>query len=424
MTPHNPRDVHQIGGNKSALVPSDFAAPHFEWPRIEAETESAVLRQLHETISIYDDSGVMGRVERQLADFFGTKHALMISSGTMALYTAFAAAGVGPGDEILCPAYTFLATITPALALGAVPVLVDVDERGNLDPGAAEMLITAATKAIVVTHMWGIPARIADLQALAKRHGLLLIEDGSHAHGAAIGDRRIGSFGDMAAFSLQGPKPISGGEGGVLLTDSDDLYYEAVAWGHYNKRCKSEIPSDHYLHQYATTGYGLKLRAHPLALAIIEQQLSTFGAVLKGRGRTAAAMTALIESTGYFECVLPRHNEIASWYALPVLAPIVGSPSSTRRAHEALLARGCLEADRPGSTGPLNDLPLLQDPGRLYRWPQVRYRKYSSNDFPGARAFHDRLIKIPVWDREEDSAVALSYARAFEEVGRQLQRGD
>ncbi|MGH3773348.1 MAG: DegT/DnrJ/EryC1/StrS family aminotransferase [Pseudonocardiaceae bacterium] len=107
--------------------------------------------------------------------------------------------------------------------------------------------ITPKTTAIVVTHLWGIPADLEGLSALADKHGLALLEDGSHAHGATIGRQKVGTFGHSTAFSMNGPKPLSAGEGGFVLTDDDEIFYRVLLHGHYHKRCRYEIPASHTL---------------------------------------------------------------------------------------------------------------------------------------------------------------------------------
>jgi dTDP-4-amino-4,6-dideoxygalactose transaminase len=139
-----------------------------------------------------------------------------------------------------------------------------------------EKKITDKTKAIVVTHMWGIPCDMDAITVIAKKHNLRLLEDCSHAHGAKFNEQKVGTFGDAAVWSLQGQKTVTGGEGGILLTDDGEIHTRALLLGQYNKRCKQEIPRDHPLYQYALTGFGLKLRAHPLAIAMADQQFDHF----------------------------------------------------------------------------------------------------------------------------------------------------
>src|SRR5699024_9498075 len=123
------------------------------------------------------------------------------SSGTAALHSLYAACGLGPGDEVIVPAYTFFATVTPLLHLGATPILVDCDKSGNLDPADVARRITPNVKAVVATHMWGQPAAMRELKAITDEHGLTLLEDASHAHGASIDGRRIAAHSDTRRLS-------------------------------------------------------------------------------------------------------------------------------------------------------------------------------------------------------------------------------
>ena len=149
--------------------------PHFTWPPITPNTTKAVLDQLETSVSIYDRSGVIAELEDALKDYFGVRHAVLTSSGTAAIHSAYAAAYVEPGDEVIVPAYTFLATATPLLHLGAIPVLADSDETGNVSVADVEERITDKTTAIMATHLWGLPAAVDQLRQLADEHGLLFL---------------------------------------------------------------------------------------------------------------------------------------------------------------------------------------------------------------------------------------------------------
>lgn len=394
--------------------------PHFVWPVVDEATLEAVRAQLVESVSVYDRSGVVARVEDALARWHGVRHAVLMSSGTCALHAAYVAAGVGPGDEVIVPAYTFFATASPLLQTGATPVLVDCDERGNLDPARVADAVTSATRAIVVTHMWGLPADVAALRAIADTRGLLLVEDTSHAFGASVDGRPVGAFGDLAAQSLQGQKPLTGGEGGVLLTDDDELYYRGVAIAHYNVRCKREIPATHPLARYAVTGLGLKWRIHPAAAAMVEQQLGVHDAVRSGRDACAARMAARIRRLPGVEVLLPREGEQGSWYALVLrlddaLLAHVDADTLVERLHR----EGAVEVDRPGSTRPLAQLPLFQDPGGAL--PAYAGRSGARpEDYPAANDFFDRTLKLPVWHRAADMPVVDQYLDAFDKVWAEL----
>jgi len=161
--------------------------------------------------------------EREFAEHMGSKHALCVNAGSSALICALIGAGVGEGDEVIVPAYTWNATPNAVLATRALPVLAEVDESLTLDPADVERRITPRTRAILPVHMRGAPAAMDELVAIAKKHDLVLIEDVCQAAGATYRGRRLGTFGDAGAFSLQFNKIITTGEGGVLITDRYDL---------------------------------------------------------------------------------------------------------------------------------------------------------------------------------------------------------
>lgn len=392
--------------------------PHFTWPPLDDSTTKAVLNQLNNSISIYDRSGVIATLEDALCDYFGVRHAVLTSSGTAALHSMYAATFIEPGDEVVVPAYTFFATVTPLLHLGAIPILVDSDETGNLSVAEVEAKITKKTTAIVVTHLWGIPADMDGLCALADRHGLALLEDGSHAHGAQIGQQKVGTFGHSAAFSMNGPKPLSAGEGGFVLTNDDEVFYRVLLHGQYNKRCKNEIPAAHPMHHYATTGQGLKFRIHPLAAAVALDQLGHLDEYLAGRATVAKYLCdQLGQLPGIAVPAVPEGNQPA-WYGLPltyVPDELGGLP--VERFYEALQAEGCAEIDRPGSTCPLNRLPLFRHPEALFpHYQHIGRVQYRGGQFPVAEQVHHHTLKLPVWHRAEDLPLVDTYIEAFRKV--------
>src|SRR5436309_7192812 len=196
--------------------------------------ELEALRRVIESKNLFRYYGVgegpdeVASFEREFAAHFGAKHALMVNAGSSALICALIGAGVGEGDEVIVPAYTWNATPNAVLATRALPVLAEVDESLTLDPADVERRITPRTRAILPVHMRGAPAAMDALGAIATQHGLVLIEDVCQAAGATFRGRRLGTFGDAGAFSLQFNKIITTGEGGVLITDSDDLLDLAI----------------------------------------------------------------------------------------------------------------------------------------------------------------------------------------------------
>jgi 8-amino-3,8-dideoxy-alpha-D-manno-octulosonate transaminase len=193
------------------------------------EEELDALRRVIESKNLFRYYGVgegpreVAAFEREFAEYMGAKHALCVNAGSSALLCALIGAGVGEGDEVIVPAYTWNATPNAVLAARATPALADVDESLTLDPVDVERRITPRTRAILPVHMRGAPAAMDTLAQLAQRHGLVLIEDVCQAAGATFRGRRLGTFGDAGAFSLQFNKIITTGEGGVLTTNRDDL---------------------------------------------------------------------------------------------------------------------------------------------------------------------------------------------------------
>jgi 8-amino-3,8-dideoxy-alpha-D-manno-octulosonate transaminase len=170
----------------------------------------------------------VGDFEREFAGHMGSKRALCVNAGSSALICGLIGAGVGEGDEVIVPAYTWNATPNSVIAARATPVLAEVDDSLTLDPADVEQKIGPRPKAILPVHMRGAPADMAALKAIADQHGLVLVEDVCQAAGASFQGRRLGTFGDAGAFSLQFNKIITTGEGGVMITDRDDLYELAI----------------------------------------------------------------------------------------------------------------------------------------------------------------------------------------------------
>jgi 8-amino-3,8-dideoxy-alpha-D-manno-octulosonate transaminase len=196
----------------------------------ELEAVERVIRSknLYRHYGVGDGPKEVDAFEREFAAHMGARHALCVNGGSSALLCGLIGAGIGAGDEVIIPAYTWNATPNAVLASGALPVLAEVDGSLTLDPGDVERKLTSRTKAILPVHMRGGPARMDTLATLAERHGLILVEDVCQAAGASFAGHRLGTFGDAGGFSLQFNKIITTGEGGVLITDRDDLYELAI----------------------------------------------------------------------------------------------------------------------------------------------------------------------------------------------------
>ena len=209
------------------------------------------------------------RFEEAVAGQAGVRHALAVNSGTSALYLALAGLDVGPGDEVIAPGFTYVATLSAIVYARARPVLAEVDDTLNLDPADVERRITPRTKAIVAVHMLGNPARLDELRAIADAHGLPLVEDAAQAFGATYRGRWVGSHGAAGIFSFNEYKTITCGDGGMLVTDDEALYRRCFALhdqGHSPMRSGIEVGARPML--------GLNFRMTELEGAVLLAQLA------------------------------------------------------------------------------------------------------------------------------------------------------
>ena len=198
----------------------------------DEETEAAVRLLRRRSLFRYygiDLQREVESLESEFARFLGVSHAVAVTSGTGALVTALSALGVGPGQEVVIPAYFWVSVAAAVVNQGAIPVLADIDETFCLDPAEVERRMTSKTAGIVVVHMSGAPANIKPIQKLARERGVFLLEDCAQCNGGSVAGQRVGSFGDMATFSFQMNKNMTCGEGGCVVTNDVRLHRRAFA---------------------------------------------------------------------------------------------------------------------------------------------------------------------------------------------------
>ncbi|HEX5466846.1 MAG TPA: aminotransferase class I/II-fold pyridoxal phosphate-dependent enzyme [Candidatus Limnocylindrales bacterium] len=209
------------------------------------------------------------RLEQQVAELSGVGYGLAISGGgSAALWLALLCLGIGPGDEVIVPGFTFVASISSVVYAQALPVLAEVDDTFNLDPADVEQRITPRTRAIIAVHMLGAPARLDELKAIADRHGLALIEDCAQAFGATYQGVGVGGVGAVGTFSFNEFKTITAGDGGLIVTDDEELYGRLFAMhdqGHAPYRLESRYPERPFL--------GMNFRMTELSGAVLLAQL-------------------------------------------------------------------------------------------------------------------------------------------------------
>ncbi len=218
-------------------------------------------------------------LETALAARMQVKHAQLLSSGTAALTVALASAGIGAGDEVIMPTFTFVASFESILALGAIPVLVDIDDTLTLDPRAVENAITERTKVVMPVHMCGSMADLKALKALCEKHGLLLLEDACQAIGGTFEGVPLGSYGDIGCFSFDYVKTITCGEGGAIITNNSVYHKNA---DHFSDHGHDHIGMDRGAESHPFLGYNYRISELNAAVGLAQiMRLDAFLALQK-----------------------------------------------------------------------------------------------------------------------------------------------
>jgi len=200
--------------------------------RIGKEEAEAAARVMESKMLFRINDGLkeVEHFEEEWAETIGTKYSICVSGGTAALIAALVGLEIGPGDEVIVPGYTFMATATAVLAAGAIPVIAEIDDSLTLDPADVEKKINKNTKAIIPVHICGFPANMDKIMELARKYNLKVVEDACQADGGSYNGKRLGSIGDAGAFSFNHFKIISAGEGGAFVTDSRRVYERALVY--------------------------------------------------------------------------------------------------------------------------------------------------------------------------------------------------
>src|SRR3989338_546800 len=210
-------------------------------------------------------------LEKMVAKYIGRKYAVAVNSGTSALHALMIAYGFGPGDEVIVPSDTFVATANAVVMVGAKPVFAEIEEKHfGIDPALLEKKITKKTKAIMPVHYGGCACQIEAIKKIAKKHKLLLIEDAAQSLGAKIGNKKAGSFGDSAVFSVCGSKVITTGEGGMVLTDNKDIFEKLkLIRSHGRLETENYFSSTKYM-DYVMLGYNFRMSNITAALGLAQ----------------------------------------------------------------------------------------------------------------------------------------------------------
>ncbi len=218
-------------------------------------------------------------LEQAICETFGCQHAQLLSSGTAALTTAMSALGIGYGDEVILPSFTFVASFEAVLSVGAIPVFVDVDDTLTLDPAAVRNAITPKTKCIMPVHMCGSMADLDALQSICKEHNLILLEDACQSIGGTYKGKKLGTIGDAGTFSFDFVKTITCAEGGVVMTNREDVY---IASDGYTDHGHDHKGADRGADLHPFIGYNFRISELHAAVGLAQiKKLDTFLAIQK-----------------------------------------------------------------------------------------------------------------------------------------------
>ena len=331
------------------------------------------------------------QLEERFAERIGVKHALALNSATAGLHLALEAGGIGPGDEVAIPAYTFTACGEVCAYLGARPVLADVGDDYLLGPSQLEPVLTDATRAVMPVHFAGLAVDVAPLRSLVP--GAFFLEDAAHALPASVGGVSTGRLGDAAAFSFYATKTMTtGGEGGMLVTDSDAVAaragvmrlhgISADAWNRYGA-------GGHWFYEVVEPGF--KDNLTDLAAAIGLVQLSRLDELADARAAIAQRYDAAFGGSGLLELPPRRHGDRHAWHLYIVRLRLDALGLDRAAVIDALASAGI------GAS--VHFIPL-----NLHPYYQRAYG-YAPGDFPNAERLYERSISLPIWPGMTDSQV-------------------
>ena len=271
-------------------------------------------------------------LEKAITATFGVKHAQLTSSGTTALSTALAVLGVGAGDEVIMPVFTFVASFEAIITAGATPVLADINDTLCLDPKAVEAAITPNTKVIMPVHMCGSMAELDELRAICEKHNLILLEDACQAIGGSYHGKKLGSIGDAGCFSFDFVKTITCGEGGVVMTNDENLYRKA---DHYTDHGHDHAGNDRGAESHPFLGYNYRISELHAAVGLGQiQKLDQILALQKKHHTIVKEALSKVDGITFRRIPDPEGDNCS------FLSFFLPTEDLARKAHKALLENG------------------------------------------------------------------------------------
>ena len=375
----------------------------------KAETD-AVARVI-ESRSLFKINDAMHETEhceRLMREIFGVKRALLMTSGTGALTSALIGMGIGPGDEVIVPAYTYIATAMAVVAAGAIPVIADINETYTIDPAEVEKKITPRTRCVIPVHIQGFPCDMDAICALAEKYGFLILEDACQADGGSYRGRRLGTIGRAGALSFNQFKIITAGEGGALLTDDDRIYERALI---YHDASAIAFFGDQ-LHDVTEPQFcGSELRTNEISAAILHQQFLRLDGILKDLRENKKKLTGRLE--GKYR--IGKSNDLAG--DCGVTLPVVFENEAEARAFCEKFGRGAYLPIDTGKHIYTHWTAILEKRGALHpRMDPFRHPDnapfvpdYKNETYPVTLDMLARTVFVPIdpdWTDEDIDGIA------------------
>ena len=409
-----------FGGEKTVkLDPKDM----FKWPIVNQAMRDGVLQVLED--GNMSGTDISRKFEQAYADWQGSKYGLSHSSGTAALQTAMYGVGLGVGDEIICPSITYWASCAQALSLGAAVVFADIDrDTLCIDPKDIERHITSRTKAIMVVHYLSYPADMDEIMTVARKRGLKVIEDVSHAQGGLYKGRMLGTFGDVSACSMMSGKSFAIGEGGMLTTDDREIYERALLLGHYDR--DGEITFDYLKDHVGLPCGGYKYRMHQLSSVVGLEQLKKYPSEIAEIDKAMNYFWNRLSDLPGLRSLRPAKESgstKAGWYAahgIYVKEELDRLPISV--FCKALAAEGT-RGISPGCNRPLHTHPLFYDvdvygsgkPTALTNLPPGTDLRKLTGFLPESDVLQERVFSLP-WFKHFRKDIIDEYVNAIHKV--------
>ena len=310
-----------------------------ETPLFKVFMPRSVMSALEKTLfSGYIAEGEkVSHLTKLVAEYIGNPRTVLVNSCTMALTMAYHLSGIGPGDEVITTPLTCVASNQPILSFGAVPVWADVDpDTGMIDPIAVERLITERTKAVMVLHKEGDPARLDEILAIASTHKIKVIEDAAHAFGAKYKGRKIGNHGDFVCFSFQAIKHMTTGDGGALACKNENDYIRAKKMKWFGVDRENRGSGNPWERDISDWGY--KANMNDIAATIGIEQMKHMDEIIEGFNRNGLLYTGLLKGVPGIKLIKRDHQDYSTFWAYCLLAE--DKKSLERKLHESGIGAG------------------------------------------------------------------------------------